>query len=1082
MNVRRRLGAFLLMFLLCVGMLSVSAFAASTSQDGLKVTLSADKEKYSQNEKIVTTLTVENANDTAVSDVTLENLVPNGYKLADKSEATKQVQTLKAGETVSLTVTYAPEKEQTNQGNQNSNQSTPTNTNSNNGAGKSGKGTTQNNTSKNGNNPGTGDNSNLTLWAVLLVLAGVGIVVTVVLRKKSGKKILSLLLSMFIINSFIIGLHFKAYAKENNAHSVNIQTTVFVAGNNLTLNSTVTYELNASSDGSTLSNFMSDETSFLAGYEADITFTVNATSITESISLCDGSNNTIGIMHDDGLNGDSSANDGIFTYTMTALVDKASSIDYYAKSGGTSSERVTINFFPPPTKNSQITILDAQEKMKEIESKYANEKGYISNKNVSTVITEVAQYVDRLCREGIVIYSEINDRNIVLQFSSGFMMVYSPNVEGLDSIGSDVEMSITTCQPCLSTYNTSSGMALIDSAATMLDNTFSNYSFTQNYDNDQVTLDKIKAFSPNQIILWHGHGGYSSREHSYVLTGEDFNWNAWWWNPVYCLDNLQGRIIEASNGRVCITSKYISKYCGNLNNALIYIAACQSGRDNVLANAFLNKGATAVIANSETIYTQYNLKIQHSIMQFMAKINSQTENYYTLDEALSAAKNDYGANDIIWAQHEGFTDIKHEVATPTIFGGTNANNYRLSDAKVGTLSGKICTAVDRTTPVNGANITIYKNSTLYTTLASNNTGNYSVALPIGEYQIKITSDGYIAFTAYATVTENSNTYMETFLLVEGDENETGVASGNIYNALTGNGLDDVTLTIRKGWNNSNIGDIIETTKTGTNGSYSVTLPIGNYTMYATKDGFISTPVNIIVQKGTTDSQNGTMTPTLSGNNYRIVLTWGANPRDLDSHVVGTLSNGNSFHTYYSHKSQYDGNTEVCNLDVDDTSSYGPETITLNATTDNPYYYYIYRYGGSGTLSSSNAQVRVYQGGNLLGTFNVPTDQGNGDYWNVFAIVNGKFVVKDTITSDADINYASVSTNALPANFAAEDNAPKKKVSIDKKPAQSDSDKSSNTSNTTAAKSKANAASTDVQSSAEDFDNDQEEITEDTSTS
>ncbi len=409
----------------------------------------------------------------------------------------------------------------------------------------------------------------------------------------------------------------------------------------------------------------------------------------------------------------------------------------------------------------------------------------------------------------------------------------------------------------------------------------------------------------------------------------------------------------------------------------------------------------------------------------------------------------------------------------------------------GTLSGKILKASDKLSPISGATISVYKDDKLLyvpndllnaTFNVSDASGNYKLTLSAGNYRIIIKSPGYAPFTAYATVTENSNTYMETFLLVEGDENETGVASGNIYNALTGNGLDDVTLTIRKGWNNSNIGDIIETTKTGTNGSYSVTLPIGNYTMYATKDGFISTPVNIIVQKGTTDSQNGTMTPTLSGNNYRIVLTWGANPRDLDSHVVGTLSNGNSFHTYYSHKSQYDGNTEVCNLDVDDTSSYGPETITLNATTDNPYYYYIYRYGGSGTLSSSNAQVRVYQGGNLLGTFNVPTDQGNGDYWNVFAIVNGKFVVKDTITSDADINYASVSTNALPANFAAEDNAPKKKVSIDKKPAQSDSDKSSNTSNTTAAKSKANAASTDVQSSAEDFDNDQEEITEDTSTS
>lgn len=412
----------------------------------------------------------------------------------------------------------------------------------------------------------------------------------------------------------------------------------------------------------------------------------------------------------------------------------------------------------------------------------------------------------------------------------------------------------------------------------------------------------------------------------------------------------------------------------------------------------------------------------------------------------------------------------------------NAEIKTIEDKKQeGTLSGKICKASDRSSPVSEATVSLYKGDTFYTSFSVGESGGYTWTLPPGDYRIVTKAPGYIPFTSYATVTRNKNTYMETFLLVEGDENETGVASGNIYNALTGNGLNDVTLTIRKGWNNSSIGDIVETTKTGTNGSYSVTLPIGNYTMYATKDGFISTPVNIIVQKGTTDSQNGTMTPTLSGNNYRIVLTWGANPRDLDSHVVGTLSNDNSFHTYYSHKSQYDGNTEVCNLDVDDTSSYGPETITLNATTDNPYYYYIYRYGGSGTLSSSNAQVRVYQGGNLLGTFNVPTDQGNGDYWNVFAIVNGKFVVKDTITSDADINYASVSTNALPANFAAEDNAPKNKVAIDKKPAQSDSAKSSDTSNTTAAKSKANADSTDVQSSAEAFDDDQEEITEDIST-
>lgn len=168
-------------------------------------------------------------------------------------------------------------------------------------------------------------------------------------------------------------------------------------------------------------------------------------------------------------------------------------------------------------------------------------------------------------------------------------------------------------------------------------------------------------------------------------------------------------------------------------------------------------------------------------------------------------------------------------------------------------------------------------------------------------------------------------------------------------------------------------------------------------------------INIFVQSGTTSSQNGTMTPTISGDNFRIVLTWGTNPRDLDSHVVGTLSGGSPFHVYYGHKSQYDGDIEVCNLDVDDTSSYGPETITLNTTVDTPYYYYIYRYAGSGTVASSEAQIKLYQGENLIATYNVPTDQGSGDYWNVFAIVNGELVIKNTITNSADVSYASVST-------------------------------------------------------------------------
>ncbi len=75
---------------------------------------------------------------------------------------------------------------------------------------------------------------------------------------------------------------------------------------------------------------------------------------------------------------------------------------------------------------------------------------------------------------------------------------------------------------------------------------------------------------------------------------------------------------------------------------------------------------------------------------------------------------------------------------------------------------------------------------------------------------------------------------------------------------------------------------------------------------------------------------------------------------MDSHVEGMLSDGNPFHVFYNYKSQYDGDVEVCNLDVDDISSYGPETITLNPTNENPYYYYIHRYYGFGTVASSGS--------------------------------------------------------------------------------------------------------------------------------
>ena len=295
-----------------------------------------------------------------------------------------------------------------------------------------------------------------------------------------------------------------------------------------------------------------------------------------------------------------------------------------------------------------------------------------------------------------------------------------------------------------------------------------------------------------------------------------------------------------------------------------------------------------------------------------------------------------------------------------------------------------------------------------TTLYSDSNGNYQCDLPIGDYRIDISADGYISFSCYATVISYTNTYTETFLMIIGNENEIGTASGTIKNALTGMSEGNVQLSLYKDWNNSGEETPVATTTTDAYGYYTIDLNLGNYTLKASKEGFVDSFFNIIVQRGTTENQNGTISPEISGEDFLITLTWGENPRDMDSHVVGVLSDGSTFHKYYSNIgiAVVDNGETVCVLDCDDVTSYGPEHITLHTTTDQPYYYYIHQYSSDGQMSTSECYVTVQQGNTVIAEFHVPTDQGDGYYWNVFAIVDGELVISNTITYDPDLTYAS----------------------------------------------------------------------------
>ncbi|KHD34560.1 hypothetical protein NL50_16645 [Clostridium acetobutylicum] len=189
--------------------------------------------------------------------------------------------------------------------------------------------------------------------------------------------------------------------------------------------------------------------------------------------------------------------------------------------------------------------------------------------------------------------------------------------------------------------------------------------------------------------------------------------------------------------------------------------------------------------------------------------------------------------------------------------------------------------------------------------------------------------------------------------------------------------------------------------TDANGKYSIDLPEGNYTAVAQMDGYIAQEFSIIANEANESvQQNTALVPIRNDEKYSIVLTWGAVPRDLDSHLTGTTADGTILHVNYNTKKAYDNGKEVASLDVDDQSSYGPETVTLDADGTGTYKYSVFDYSDqssttSNLMSNSGAKVNVYKGNQLVKTYTISPNEV-GDVWNVFQIVNGQIVDVNTV--------------------------------------------------------------------------------------
>ena len=326
------------------------------------------------------------------------------------------------------------------------------------------------------------------------------------------------------------------------------------------------------------------------------------------------------------------------------------------------------------------------------------------------------------------------------------------------------------------------------------------------------------------------------------------------------------------------------------------------------------------------------------------------------------------------------------------------------------LSGKIVIAdsdnnSNNNSSLSGAAIVLERisstNALRYETVTDSSGNYYFSGLTAGMYKLTVTKDGYVTIEQTVQVRYNENNVYNIALeaIPTPSEDDFGYASGTITDARTGYVVSGLTVYIYNGINNIE-GQWLHKLTTDSYGSYiTEALKPGNYTAYVVDERVLesedqrygSVTIALKVMANTTISgQSITVSNSIGLNidGMRIVLTWGNTPRDLDSHIEF-----GSNHVYYGNKNQ--GN---CSLDVDDTSAYGPETITISSMGNYTYRYYIHNYSGSGTMSGAQATVTIYFGASSTPAYTLRPPTGSGYTWNVFTYnaVTGEFTITNTV--------------------------------------------------------------------------------------
>lgn len=222
--------------------------------------------------------------------------------------------------------------------------------------------------------------------------------------------------------------------------------------------------------------------------------------------------------------------------------------------------------------------------------------------------------------------------------------------------------------------------------------------------------------------------------------------------------------------------------------------------------------------------------------------------------------------------------------------------------------------------------------------------------------------------------------------VTNDEEEVFDISAVVISSSTGEAIEGAVISISNK-SDSNGKEAYATSYSDENGEFTVELEEGEYIAEIEAEGYILESFDFTVNEwGEIDVSQFIITEELAKGEIRIVLEWGDYPEDLDSYLIGENADGERVYVCY-----YDKIGDEAELDVDDTTGYGPETITIKDDGAGDYVYIVKDYDETGKLGESMATVKVYMPGKTAPkVFTVPEDI-DSNIWNVFRIKNGSII-------------------------------------------------------------------------------------------